>query len=113
MKLLAALPRHKRFTVAANPLHSSPRMSEPLVSVVIVNWNDAKWIVDCLHSLERAAYPNQEIIVVDNGSTDDSVNRVRGKFPGVHVIENGENLGFARGNNIGILASKGRYVVLL
>src|SRR5690242_411553 len=88
-------------------------MTEPLVSIIIVNWNDAEWIVDCIRSLEGAAYGNQEIIVVDNGSTDDSVKRVRETFPFVRLIENGENLGFAKGNNVGIRASKGKYVVLL
>jgi GT2 family glycosyltransferase len=88
-------------------------MSKPLVSIIIVNWNDAKWLRDCLASLFQSDYPNVEIIVVDNGSTDDSVVVVRNEFPTVQLIENGKNLGFAQANNIGIRASKGRYCVLL
>lgn len=88
-------------------------MSEPLVSIVIVNWNDAKWLRDCLESLVATGYPNLEIILVDNGSTDDSVALIRREFSDVQVLENKENLGFARANNQGILASRGEYVVLL
>lgn len=88
-------------------------MPLPLVSVVIVNWNDEKWLKDCLHSLDHEGYPAREIIVVDNASTDDSVAMMKREFPQMKLIENKENLGFAKGNNVGILASKGKYVVLL
>ena len=88
-------------------------MAEPLVSIIIVNWNDAQWIEACLHSVEQCGWSNLEIIFVDNASTDDSVRLVQSRFPRVNLILNKENLGFARGNNIGIEASSGKYVALL
>ncbi len=85
----------------------------PDLSIVIVNWNTRKILLECLASIEEdASKPETEVIVVDNGSEDDSVAAVRERFPGVTVIENGENLGFARANNIGITRSKGRFVCL-
>jgi GT2 family glycosyltransferase len=88
-------------------------MAEPLVSVIIVHWNEAELLRNCLRSLERSDYPNLEIIVSDNHSTDDGVAMVRKEFPRVQVIANEDNLGFARGNNVGIRASKGVYVAIL
>ena len=58
-------------------------------------------------------YPHLEIIIPDNGSTDGSVDLVKKKFPGVHLIENGKNLGYGGGNNPGIRASRGAYVMIL
>jgi GT2 family glycosyltransferase len=84
------------------------------VSIIIVNWNTKDLLRDCLDSIiEQTKKVEYEIIVVDNGSADDSVEMVRKKYPLVTVIENNENLGFARANNIGILASKGRYICLM
>ncbi len=81
----------------------------PDVSVIIVSWNAKKHLVDCLKSLGNG----QEIIVVDNGSTDDSVETVEKGFPHVRLIKNKENMGFAWANNIGIKDSSGRYVCLV
>jgi GT2 family glycosyltransferase len=84
------------------------------VSIIIVNWNTKDLLRDCLDSIiEQTKNVEYEIIVVDNGSADDSVVMVKKKFPFVNVIENNENLGFARANNIGIRASKGRYICLM
>lgn len=84
------------------------------LSIVIICWNDLKVIADCLRSIvERTHSTDFEIIVSDNGSTDGSVEFIRQNFPKVQVIENGANLGFARGNNVGIRASKGEYVLIL
>jgi GT2 family glycosyltransferase len=84
------------------------------LSVVIICWNDSKVILDCLKSIcaETTAI-KYEIIVSDNGSTDDSLSQIRGRFPNVRIIENGENLGFARGNNAGIQLAQGEYVLIL
>lgn len=60
-----------------------------------------KWLEKCLSSLRNSIYPT-EIIVVDNGSTDGSIDFIRGDFPKVHLIECKENLGFGKANNIGI-----------
>lgn len=84
------------------------------ISVVIVNWNGMDHVLDCLRSIhgQGSSLP-MEIIVVDNGSTDGSADAVAREFPSVKLIRNDENLGFARANNIGIRASRGRYVGLV
>ncbi len=84
------------------------------VSVIVVNWNTKGLLLDCLRSVNPYGGKRRvEIIVVDNGSSDGSADAVRAEFPGVKLIETGENLGFARANNIGIRESKGRYVCLV
>jgi GT2 family glycosyltransferase len=75
---------------------------EPLVTCVIVNWNGWQDTIACLDSLRRIEYSNLLVVVVDNGSTDDSVARLREAHPDVCLIENGRNAGFAGGNNTGI-----------
>jgi GT2 family glycosyltransferase len=84
------------------------------VSIMIVNWNTRDLLVRCL----RAVYDTIrglefEVIVVDNASTDDSVATLREQFAHVRLIENQENVGFARANNQAINAARGRYVLLL
>lgn len=90
----------------------------PLVSAVILAFGEAQWTTAALHSLfdPGPAYPDLEVIVVDNGSPPEALSELReacGRHPGVRLIENGENLGFARGNNVGIEAARGEYVLLL
>lgn len=75
---------------------------KPAVFVVVLNWNGWKDSIPCLESLEKVSYPNTKVVVVDNGSTDDSVRRLRDSFPEMPVLETGKNLGFAAGNNHGI-----------
>src|SRR3972149_4098755 len=84
-----------------------------LISVVVLNWNGIKVLNQCLSSLETQTYTPLEIVVVDNASTDDSVNFIREKFPNVKLIVNEKNLGFGGGNNVGIQASQGRYIMML
>lgn len=84
------------------------------VSVIIVNWNTRELLRDCIWSVyEHSGDVSCEIIVVDNASTDGSTEMVRAEFPKVHLLENTDNHGFARANNQGIMASRGRYVLLL
>ncbi|MBA4417138.1 MAG: glycosyl transferase family 2 [Syntrophus sp. (in: bacteria)] len=84
------------------------------LSIVIVNWNTREFLRDCLNSLmSRMVSVEYEIIVVDNASTDDSLNMLREEFPSVHLIKNSYNAGFAKANNIGIKASRGEFVLLL
>ena len=84
------------------------------VSVIIVNWNVKRLIVECLRSLfSHHADLSMEVTVVDNASADGSVERLRREFPHVRLIENPENVGFARANNQGIREATGRYVLLL
>ena len=84
------------------------------VSAIIVNWNTRELLLKCIDSLLRCTRSvSLEVIVVDNASADGSADAVRNQFPGVRLIVNDANLGFAKANNIGIRASSGRYVCLV
>jgi GT2 family glycosyltransferase len=72
------------------------------VCVVVLNWNKPDDTIECLDSCLKMDYPDYEIILVDNHSSDDSVARVRSRFPNLEIVENAENLGYAGGNNAGI-----------
>lgn len=84
------------------------------LSIIIVNWNTSELLTQCLESIYRAE-PRLtfEIIVVDNGSIDDSISLTTELFPDVLLIVNDRNLGFAKANNQGLVVAKGRYVLLL
>jgi N-acetylglucosaminyl-diphospho-decaprenol L-rhamnosyltransferase len=83
------------------------------LSIVIVNWNVCDLLGHCLHSILQPSTPSLEVIVVDNASTDGSVDMVRAEFPSVRLIANADNRGFPAANNQGIVAAQGRYVLLL
>lgn len=83
------------------------------VSIVIVNWNGARLLPTCLDALRLQTRPADEIIVVDNASTDDSRALLSGRYPEVRVLPYAKNLGFAGGMNAGIAASRGAIVVAL
>ncbi|MFZ5535442.1 MAG: glycosyltransferase family 2 protein [Patescibacteria group bacterium] len=85
------------------------------LSVVILNYNTLELTRTCLTTVlsSRLTGYTMEVIVADNGSTDGSTAMITREFPGVHLIKNGKNLGFAAGNNPGIKKAKGRYVLLL
>jgi hypothetical protein len=86
----------------------------PLVSIIIVSWNAKDYLLKCLKSLTQTqGAAKMEIIVVDNASSDGSPEAVQREFPSVRLICTGSNLGFARANNIGMRASKGRYLGLI
>lgn len=88
--------------------------SAPTLSVVVVTWNCSALMRACLDSIAANAGPVQrEIIVVDNASTDDTLAVVSDHYPGVRVIANETNLGFARASNQGLLAARGELVCLL
>jgi GT2 family glycosyltransferase len=82
------------------------------VAAVVLAWNGREDTLACLRALQRATYPELSIVVVDNGSTDGSVEAVR-RWPDVRVIELGLNAGFARANNVGIRESAGTCILLL
>jgi len=84
-----------------------------LVSVIVLNWNGKQFLKDCLSTIFDQDYPNFEVIMVDNGSTDGSQGYVKKRFPKLRLIENPTNYGFAKANNQGMDASGGRYVVCL
>jgi GT2 family glycosyltransferase len=91
-------------------------MNETVIHVVVLNWNGGSVLGPCLDSLLGSEGPRLEITVVDNGSTDRSVDIVRSGYPGIKLIENGENLLFAMGNNVGIeaaLSGGARFILLL
>ena len=85
----------------------------PLVSVIVLNWNGKKFLQECFESLKNQIYPNLELIMVDNNSSDGSVDFVKNNFSDIIVIKNNENFGFAKGNNIGIKTARGDYVFVL
>ena len=88
----------------------------PRVCVILVNWNGRDDTLECLDSLRAIEYSNLQILVVDNGSRDDSVDALRAAFPDVEIIETKANLGFTGGNNVGIrraLSNGADFVFLL
>jgi len=87
--------------------------TEPLVSIIILNYNAGQLLTDCVNSILQSDYSNYEIIVVDNASKDQSHRKCKQSFSQIHLIENAENLGYCEGNNVGIRNSKGELVVIL
>ncbi len=88
--------------------------ASPLISCIVVNWNRRDLLRACLNSMIRQDYPNREIIVVDNGSTDGSVELCAMEFgESVRLIRNSQNRGFCAANNQGIAAAAGEFVALL
>mgnify|MGYP001563305766 FL=1 len=75
-------------------------MNIPKVFIIILNWNGLQDTLECLESVYKLEYSNFEVVVVDNGSSDDSVKVIRNAYPQVTLIENDKNLGFTGGNNI-------------
>jgi GT2 family glycosyltransferase len=88
----------------------------PHVSIILLNWNQPEFTLACLKSLERVDYPSFDVIVIDNGSVDGSPAQIRAAFPHIELIENGRNMGFAGGNNVGVrraLDNGADYLLLL
>ena len=94
----------------------SGEVPDGLVAVVVLNWNRREDTLACLRSLAQVEVPPLLVVVVDNASSDGSADAVEREFPGVELIRNDANLGFAEGNNAGIeraLALGAEYVVVL
>src|SRR5689334_9611694 len=85
------------------------------LSIVIVSFNTRAFLHECLTSIKDNVSDafTYETIVVDNASSDDSVGMVKKEFPWVRLLENTDNLGFSKANNIGVKQSHGRYVLFL
>jgi GT2 family glycosyltransferase len=94
------------------PPPTSPPREWPLVSILIVNYNGARVLADCLASLEQVTYPQFEVIVVDNASTDNSA-EILARYPSVRELKSDYNRGFAGGNNFGLPACCGQFILLL
>lgn len=90
-------------------------MNRCQLSIIIVNYNTCQLLDDCLASLQAAEAPagGMEIIVVDNASSDGSVQMVQQKYPAVHCVASAENLGFSAGNNRGLAEANGDFVLFL
>lgn len=88
-------------------------MRNKLTSIVIVNYNGADVVLDCLKSIFNQTYKNYEVIVVDNASGDSSINLIKNHFPKVKLIINERNLGFAKACNQGAEAARGEYIAFL
>ncbi len=84
-----------------------------LVSIIILNWNGKHLLDDCLKSASKQTYPQIEIIVIDNGSNDGSVDYLKQNYSDIKIIANNENIGFASAMNIGFREAKGAYLMPL
>jgi GT2 family glycosyltransferase len=83
-------------------------------SIIIVTWNQKDIVSQCLASLNRYADdPTVEIIVVDNASSDGTPEMIRDRFPAINLLAQSSNLGFAKGNNVGLAKSSGQFICLV
>ena len=88
-------------------------VDDRLISIIIVNWNGKHFLRDCLSALGSQSFSPLEIILVDNGSTDGSVDYVKRHYPRTIVVQLPENRGFAGGNQKGLEVARGQYIALL
>jgi GT2 family glycosyltransferase len=88
-------------------------MSLPFVSIAILNWNGRHFLQQFLPSVMASSWVNREIVVIDNASTDDSVQYLRENFPSVKIVQNSANFGYTKGYNEGLKHLTADYFVLL
>ena len=115
LRFACASLRQVRVQVPKQTL-SGGQTTHPLVSVVILNYNGNQFLETCLREVLRSDYPNTEVIVVDNGSSDGSVQSAMQRHSDDHRIKfllNKTNLGFAEGNNVGAMSARGEFVIFL
>jgi len=87
---------------------------KPMLSIIIVNYNGLRYLKECFSSIEERCFGiSYEVIFVDNNSADESVQFVEHHYPWVKVVKSQQNLGFSKGNNLGVENSKGKYLLLL
>ena len=84
-----------------------------LISIIILNYNAGKFLLECVESIYKSENKNFEVILVDNASNDKTFRECKEKFSDITLIENEKNLGYCEGNNIGIRRAKGEFVVVL
>jgi len=100
------LQRLKSILFSTTPLN-------PRLSIVILNWNGKSYLEQFLPSVLSTTYSNKEIVVIDNASTDGSVSFIKEKYPGIVLVHNKENYGFAKGYNEGLKHVDADYYLLL
>ena len=83
------------------------------LSIIIPHFNGTRILTECLDSLSKCTYKDVEILVVDNGSTDDSIDAVKKKYPTVEIITSDTNRGYAGGCNFGAKSANGEYFLFL
>jgi GT2 family glycosyltransferase len=88
-------------------------LNNPLVSIIIVNYNGKDLLKDCLESIKKIDYTNYEIILVDNNSSDDSMEFVKENYLNIQIIKLDSNFGFAYPNNIGAKKARGKFLLFL
>jgi GT2 family glycosyltransferase len=88
-------------------------MIKPLVSIIIINYNGKKLLKDCLESIKKINYPNYQIILVDNNSSDGTHEYVKENYPEISMIRLDSNFGFAYPNNVGAKKSQGEFLLFL
>lgn len=103
----------KPVSVKKKRKESLHKHNTPLVSIVILNFNGIRHLDELMKSVTNQDYTNLEIIVVDNGSTDGSIEFLCDSYPDVRIIPLLKNVGFARGNNVGIEAALGEFIFIL
>ena len=87
--------------------------TQPLVSIITINYNESSVTLDMLESLKELDYENVEVIVVDNASPNDNPNIIKEQFPNVNLLKSEKNLGFAGGNNLGVTEASGEYLLFI
>jgi GT2 family glycosyltransferase len=101
----AQAARARRVLTEASVMSPGETGVLPQVTCVVLNWNGWRDTLDCLACLSRMDYPRLSVLVVDNGSTDESVSRICAAFPGIPILQSLSNLGFAAGTNLGVRAA--------
>lgn len=100
-------------TTHLSPFNDAQKPDVPLVSVIVVNYNGRSYLKTCLDSLLATVGQEVELLLIDNQSSDDSVDFVQRNYPQVRLIQNRENSGYAGGNNLGVRYAQGDYLVIL
>ncbi|OGK39913.1 hypothetical protein A3A74_05515 [Candidatus Roizmanbacteria bacterium RIFCSPLOWO2_01_FULL_35_13] len=88
-------------------------MNTSKVTVLIPNYNGKKWLEGLLPTLKKVSYKNLEVLIVNNGSTDDSAEFLKEKYPNIKVLEIKKNRGYAGANNLGVKRATGKYILFL
>ncbi len=122
MKIIISFGRAKQLGVPASPDAQSPidssrgysgKGGEGLVSIIVVNWNGRNLLKECLDSIIAQTFHNWQLIVVDNKSSDNSVDFIRRQYPVAEILSNLINMGFSGGVNEGLKRCKGELIAIL